>query len=120
MYVSFGDWSGGKVTPGNSQPAILSAGTLAPGASKMVYFYLQSPDSVDTTVGTTFLVKVWRFRPSSHSNSGFDSSFNFTLNVKDSLSAAGEPRTILQLLCIAACVLPRAFLASYDQFWGCC
>lgn len=90
VYVSFGDWSGGKVTPGNSQPAILSVGTLSPGASKMVYFYLQSPDSVDSTVDTTFVVKVWRFRPSSHANSGFTSAFNFTLSVKDSLAAAGE------------------------------
>lgn len=90
VYVSFGDWSGGKVMPGNSQPAILNVGTLAPGASKMVYFYLQSPDSVDSTVGTTFVVKVWRFRPSSHANSGFTSAFNFTLSVKDSLDAAGE------------------------------
>jgi hypothetical protein len=84
-YASFGDVVGGKIALAPSQPAVLSAGYLATGASKMVYAYFVTTDSVDSTTPTNFSVKVWTFRPTRHSDSGYSVVKAFQLSVKDSI-----------------------------------
>ena len=93
VWATIGSFSGPAIATAPGEDGLVQLGEMAPGESKMAYFYLVT--TADSGATEDHTVRVYTSRPSSPTASGAVDSASFSLDKTDSLQANSNKVTTI-------------------------